>query len=115
MIRRPSRRHAFAGAVILLLAACQSDTTSPSERSDPGGTLSAGEAPAAAPHDSAASTAPATPAPSPSGDTARTTPPAPAPATTIDLTVYVGIASPGADTLHSTPSANARVAVLSRT
>jgi hypothetical protein len=113
MMRCPSCRHALAGTIALLLAACQGDTTSPSERSDPGGTLSAGEAPAAAPDDTAYG-APATPAPSPSGDTARTTPPAPAPATAIDLTVYVGIASPGVDTLRSTPAANARVAVLSR-
>jgi hypothetical protein len=97
MIRHLSRL-AATSAILLLLAACQGDTTSPSESSDAGGTRSAGQTPAAAPD-----------------DTAHTTPPPAPPASAIHLTVYVGIASPGPDTLHSTPAANARVAVLSRT
>ena len=113
MIRQPSRA-VTTSAMLLLLAACQGDTTAPNESSDPGGARSAGQSPAAAPGDTARS-GPATPAPSPASDTNRTTPPAPVPASTIRLTVYVGAATPGPDTLHTTPVANARVAVLSRT
>jgi hypothetical protein len=108
-----SRYFIATTATSLLFAACQGDTTAPNESSG-GGSRLAGQSPAAEPGDTARS-APATPAPSPSSDTGQTTPPAPPPATTIRLAVYVGIASPGADTLHSTPVANARVAVLSRT
>ena len=114
MIRTLSRRPVLVGAIFIVLGACQGDTTSPSESPDAGGTRSTGQAPAAAPDDTARS-APATPAPSPSGDTSRTTPPAPAPASAIELTVSVGVASPGPDTLRSTPATNARVRVLSRT
>ena len=114
MIRQPSRRTAVTGAMLLLLAACQGgDTTVPSESSDPGGAHSAGQAPVATPGDTT-HTAPATPAPSPSADTGRTPTPPPS-ASTFRVTVYVGAASPGTDTLHSTPVVNAHVTVLRRT
>jgi hypothetical protein len=113
MIRHLNRPVATVAA-LLLLAACQGDTTAPSESSDAGGTRSTGQTPAAAPDDTAHTT-PAVPAPTPPTDTGRTTSPPPQPASAIHLTVYVGIASPGPDTLHSTPAANARVTVLNRT
>jgi hypothetical protein len=114
MMLNASRRPVMAGAMFLLLAACGDAATSPEESRQLGGTPSVGQAPAGGSGDTVHTATPA-PAPSPPGDTARTTPPAPAPATSIALAVYVGIASPGADTLRSTPAANARVSVSSRT
>jgi hypothetical protein len=97
MTRNASNHAAVTAAMLLVLAACGGDATSPT---DPGaaGSLSASQVP-----------------PGTSGDTARTNPPPPTPASAIELAVYVGIASPGPDTLASTPAANARVSVLRRT
>ena len=114
MSRHFSRWFIATTATFLLLAACQGDTTSPSESSDGGGARLAGETPAGTPGDTARGT-PGTPTPSPAGDSSHTPPPPSPPPSAIQLSVYVGVATPGPDTLHTTPAANARVSVFSRT
>jgi hypothetical protein len=94
MTRYASSHALVTAALLLLLVACGGDASSPTDPGAAAGLLTRQLPPGT------------------SGDTAGT--PAPVPASTIELAVYVGIASPGPDTLASTPAANARVSVLRR-